>query len=90
MRDLVKEKAIKLMLMDEFICNECDEETWETWITYGVPDGNGEMVEDFMWLAEDPKTYADIKRLFMQITTVTEQCEYINNYLPKMEKLLDN
>ena len=90
MRDLVKERAVKLLLMDEFICDECDEETWETWITYGVPDGNGEMIEDFMWLAEDAQSYADIKRLFLQIITPSEHYNFIENYLPKQLELLDN
>lgn len=90
MENLVRERAVKLMLMDEFICNECDEETWGTWITYGVPDGNGDTIEDYIWLAENAETYAGIKRVFLQIITPNEHYDFIKNYLPKQLEMLDN
>lgn len=78
-----RERAINLMVMDEFICEECSESTWETWITYGVPDGNGIEVEDFLWLVETEEDYQEMVDLFNRLVKGAKKQKFILEYLPK-------
>lgn len=78
-----RERAINLMIMDEFICEECSENTWATWITYGVPDGNGITVEDFLWLVETEEDYQEMVDLFNRLVKGAKKQKFILEYLPK-------
>ena len=78
-----RERAINLMVMDEFICEECSENTWLTWITYGVPDGNGIEVEDFLWLVETEEDYQEMVDLFNRLVKGAKKQKFILEYLPK-------
>lgn len=78
-----RERAINLMIMDEFICEECSENTWLTWITYGVPDGNGIEVEDFLWLVETEEDYQEMVDLFNRLVKGAKKQKFILEYLPK-------
>ena len=78
-----RERAINLMVMDEFICEECSENTWFTWVTYGVPDGNGIEVEDFLWLVETEEDYQEMVDLFNRLIKGAKKQKFISQYLPK-------
>ena len=78
-----RERAINLMVMDEFICEECSENTWLTWVTYGVPDGNGIEVEDFLWLVETEEDYQEMVDLFNRLVKGAKKAKFISQYLPK-------
>ena len=78
-----RERAINLMVMDEFICEECSENTWLTWITYGVPDGNGIVVEDFLWLVETEEDYQEMVDLYNRLVKGAKKQKFILEYLPK-------
>lgn len=75
----LEQKAYLLQKMDEFICNECSENTWWTWIALGVPDGNGTELEDFMWLAEEEDTFNDIVKLFKDLVSAKEFEEFLKS-----------
>lgn len=75
----LEQKAYLLQKMDEFICNECSEHTWWTWVALGVPDGNGTELEDFIWLAEDEDAYNDIVKLFKDLVSAQEFEEFLKS-----------
>lgn len=84
----VIEMAKNLKVMDEFICEEMDEETWETWITYGVPDGNGDTVEDYIWLVSFDRQpyeeeYQEYVKLFNSLVKGKDKEKFLLEYLPK-------
>lgn len=84
----VIEMAKNLKVMDEFICEEMDEETWETWITYGVPDGNGDTVEDYIWLVcfdgqPYEEEYQEYVKLFNSLVKGKDKEKFLLEYLPK-------
>ena len=77
------ERAVNLMIMDEFICDECNDRIWETWITYGVPDENGILVEDYLWLVETEEDYQEMIDLFNRLVKGAKKQKFILEYLPK-------
>lgn len=63
MTQIVKDRVKLLKEMNEYFVNKvADEGSYETWITYGVPENPCE--EDFLFFAEDDKEWVDICRLF--------------------------
>lgn len=83
-----RERAINLMIMDEFICDECSERTWATWIEYGVPDDNYLMVEDYYWLVEEQEDYDEMVELFNRLVKGAKKEQFILEYLPKTVDIL--
>ena len=51
--------------MDSYIRELGDEDIWEVWIAYGVPDGATE--DDLQFIAEDDELWRDTCGLFGQL-----------------------
>jgi hypothetical protein len=81
------EMATNLMVMDEFICDEMSDGTWETWITYGVPDDDYITVEDYLYLVETEEEYKEFVELFNKLVKGKKKELFLLEYLPKT---LDN
>lgn len=78
-----RERAINLMVMDEFICEECSENTWLTWITYGCPDDDNITVEDYELWVETEEDYQEMVDLFNRLVKGAKKEQFILEYLPK-------
>ena len=66
MTELTLLKMSLLGDMDSYIRELGDEDIWEVWIAYGVPDGATE--DDLQFIAEDDKLWRDTCGLFGQLT----------------------
>lgn len=82
MTDLEKARYIKVM--NDFILDEMDDETWAIWITYGVPDDDYHNIEDYLWLIDD---LDEFKLLFKKLVVNEDRERFILEYLPQT---LDN
>ena len=51
--------------MDSYIRELGDEDIWEVWIAYGIPDGATE--DDLQFIAEDDELWRDTCGLFGQL-----------------------
>ena len=61
-------KTERLKLMDLVMANMNDEEIWETWIQFGIPDGSNE--KDFIDYVED---YNDFEKTFKNLLDLAVQ-----------------
>ena len=66
MTELTLLKMSLLGDMDSYIRGLGDENIWEVWIAYGVPDGATE--DDLQFIAEDDELWRDTCGLFGQLT----------------------
>ena len=65
MNNIIILKANILGGMNEYILDLGDEDIYEVWFTYGVPDGATE--EMLISLAEDDSIFRDICKLFGEL-----------------------
>lgn len=61
----VKVKAAKLKRMHQNILDNGDEELYEVWVTYGVPDEPEDC--DFFDIAMDEKAFAEVTELYNRL-----------------------
>lgn len=65
LKKTVKERIEALKDMHEFIINQDDEELYNIWITYAVPDEPTD--ETLESIASDISEYMDVKKMFLEI-----------------------
>lgn len=83
-----RERAINLMVMDEFICDEMSENVWETWITYGCPDDNNITIEDYELWVETEEEYQEMVDLFNRLVKGKNKQKFLLEYLPKTLEII--
>ena len=71
----IQKRALLLARMDDYIReNVDDEDVFEEWLAYGVPDGT----EEYTWLAKDIGIFAGIVGCFLRLASSTEFTELLN------------
>ena len=64
--EMIKTRIALLKQMNNYIINNGDEDDFDYWITYGVPDCPSE--EDYKDIAEDKDLFAEVCCVFGNIT----------------------
>ena len=61
-KEMIETKKNLLRQMNDYIINLGNEEIWEEWITYGVPDCPSE--DDFNFIASNDNDWNEVCNLF--------------------------
>ena len=64
MTSKVKARIERLKEYDEFLRNEGDEDTFDIWLSDGIPDGEADDIDILQEIAEDDEEFFRISLLF--------------------------